>query len=732
MRFRLFTDIPFRLQYGIVLPVLVLVFAASIFFIVRSYLRHRRELNSQWIIALIVLRTLAVIVLFLSILKPVIGGMAGREQLGRVAVFIDNSRSMEVEDAVGARSRLDIAKWYLFGKGRMKKRLSRHFLLEEYIFGENVSKPGNGRGRFPETSDSTSIANVVAYINELRRNRNLLAAVVLTDGRNNVGNDEDVFRQRISAPVFTVGIGKKERTEQERVDLGVRNVLSKKVIQKKTKSPVNFTLSKVNISGREIRVTVTDEENALAGEKMIKLPEGNGEYSFSMEIVPDEKGIHRYKLSVPLIASESITANNSRYFTVNVIDPELNVLYFEGRPRYELKFIRRTLEESPNVHLYSIVRTREDYYYVQGSTPEIELEKGFPKTYEELKQFSVLLLGTGGTSALTKTELANIVRYVEDGKGLILLGSEDLASFAGTELEKLIPLRLARGRTPDSFNLELTSEGKRHPILAGCEEKFTADPRLAELSGRVLTGTRKFGTTVLAEGNEAPVIAVQNYGKGRVMLITADNTWQWYMRCRKLGHSSLYAKFWLQSIQWIAGFESVEKEKHFPIVFYTEKDYYNVAEEIKFELQTTEDIKDIDVYLKRDDQDMAEVKLEPAGEDGGRYSSSITLNEMSDYEIEVSYQGEKRSVRVVVGERLKEILETRLNDELLKRIAYSSGGKYFDISARSGLIDAMRALVVKRREVEEELGIWDTPWPFVVFVLLVGTEWFLRRWRQLI
>ena len=77
-------------------------------------------------------------------------------------------------------------------------------------------------------------------------------------------------------------------------------------------------------------------------------------------------------------------------------------------------------------------------------------------------------------------------------------------------------------------------------------------------------------------------------------------------------------------------------------------------------------------------------------------------------------------------------METRLDDELLKRIAYSSGGKYFDINARSELIDAVRALVVKSREVEQEIGIWDTPWPFVFFLLLVATEWFLRRSRQLI
>ena len=236
----------------------------------------------------------------------------------------------------------------------------------------------------------------------------------------------------------------------------------------------------------------------------------------------------------------------------------------------------------------------------------------------------------------------------------------------------------------------------------------------------------------LAEDDGAPVIAVQNYGKGRVMLITADNTWQWYLKCRKLDQGPLYAKFWLQAVQWAAGFEAIDKEKHFPITFYTDKDYYNVGEEVKFELQTNEDMKEIRVALKRGKKELREIELMPTGAGSAGHAASLKLDEMSEYEIEVSYQGEQRSVRFIVGDPLKEILHTRLNDELLKRISYSSGGRYFDISTRSGLIDALRSLVVKRRHVEDEFGIWDTPWPFVLFLLLIGTEWFLRRLRQLV
>jgi len=731
MRFRLLTDIPLWLRYRLFLPLAGLLFAGAVLIIIRSYLRHKGGLNRCSALSLIMLRVFALIVLFLSILKPVIGGITSSEQLGRIALFIDNSRSMEVRDTIGYKSRLDAVEWYLFGESAMRKRLSRYFTVEEFSFGKGVSRLKKGMGDIQAASDSTNLGGVVSTINELRKSELLLAAIILSDGANNIGSDEKISGERLSAPVFCVGIGKEEGV-QSRVDIGVSEIINKKVIVQKTKSPVNFIVSKTGVPKREIRAAITDEDNAVVAEKMITLPDGNGEYNYTIEMIPDKKGIHRYKLSAPILEGETITANNSRYFTVNVIDPELSVLYYEGRPRYELKFIRRTLEESPNVHLYSIVRTREDYYYVQGSTPEIPLNEGFPSTYEELKQFNVLILGTGGTTVLKKDDLTNIVRFVEDGKGLIILGSDDLASFAGSDVEKLIPLRLAQGRTTDNFKLELTQEGRSHPILAGYDDTFNSNPQLSEFSGRVLTGTAKPGTIVLAKSGIMPVIAVQNYGKGRVMLITADNTWQWYMNCRKLGYDSLYEKFWLQSVQWAAGYEATEKEKKFPVIFYAEKDYCNLDEPVKFELQTTEDIKNVRVTLRHDGIEKGVIKLEKAKEENNIYTSVLTFDEMGEHEIAVSYQGETRSVRIVAGDKLREILDTRLNSDLLKRIAYSSGGKYFDISARSSLIDSLRALVVKRRESEEELGIWDTPYPFAAFVLLMSAEWFLRRWKQLV
>ena len=47
------------------------------------------------------------------------------------------------------------------------------------------------------------------------------------------------------------------------------------------------------------------------------------------------------------------------------------ILYMEGEPRWDYKFIRRAVEDDKNIELVSIVRTTQNKIYRQGiANPE--------------------------------------------------------------------------------------------------------------------------------------------------------------------------------------------------------------------------------------------------------------------------------------------------------------------------------------------------------------------------
>ena len=64
---------------------------------------------------------------------------------------------------------------------------------------------------------------------------------------------------------------------------------------------------------------------------------------------------------------EQNTANNALSRVVNVASDPRRILYIEGEPRWEYKFIRQAEEDDRMVQIVSIVRTSENKFYRQGT-----------------------------------------------------------------------------------------------------------------------------------------------------------------------------------------------------------------------------------------------------------------------------------------------------------------------------------------------------------------------------
>ncbi len=74
---------------------------------------------------------------------------------------------------------------------------------------------------------------------------------------------------------------------------------------------------------------------------------------------------------------------------IDVRDRKEKILYFEGEPRFEYKFIRRAIPEGDNIIVTSLIRTADNKYMRQGVDGPDELVAAFPKTREELFAYRV-------------------------------------------------------------------------------------------------------------------------------------------------------------------------------------------------------------------------------------------------------------------------------------------------------------------------------------------------------
>jgi hypothetical protein len=103
-----------------------------------------------------------------------------------------------------------------------------------------------------------------------------------------------------------------------------------------------------------------------------------------MRVVTSETGPRQLRFRIAREAGELIADNNARDALVTVTDRAEKILYVEGEPRFELKFMRRAVRDDQNLRLVALQRTAENKFLRLGVEDSLELVAGFPKTREEL------------------------------------------------------------------------------------------------------------------------------------------------------------------------------------------------------------------------------------------------------------------------------------------------------------------------------------------------------------
>ena len=82
-----------------------------------------------------------------------------------------------------------------------------------------------------------------------------------------------------------------------------------------------------------------------------------------MRFTANEAGARLFRFRVPQQDGEEVTQNNTRDALLEVRDRREKVLYFEGEPRPEAKFVHQAVENDKNLQVAMLIRTAENKYY---------------------------------------------------------------------------------------------------------------------------------------------------------------------------------------------------------------------------------------------------------------------------------------------------------------------------------------------------------------------------------
>ncbi len=253
---------------------------------------------------------------------------------------------------------------------------------------------------------------------------------------------------------------------------------------------------------------------------------------------------------------------------IDVRDRKEKILYFEGEPRFEFKFIRRAIPEGDNVIVTSLIRTADNKYLRQGVDGPDELVAGFPKTREELFSYRALIIGSLEAAALTGDQMRMIAEFVDKrGGGLLMLGGPRAfaeGGYAGTAVADVLPVVLERTNvqakgTVTRLNVKPTRAGaatavtQLGPTEAASAEKWNSLPVVTSVN-RVTAV--KPGATVLLTGTdetraERPMLVFQRYGRGKSFAFLPQDSWMWQMHSTIAVDDLTHENFWRQLLRWL-------------------------------------------------------------------------------------------------------------------------------------------------------------------------------------
>jgi uncharacterized membrane protein len=433
-----------------------------------------------------------------------------------------------------------------------------------------------------------------------------------------------------------------------------------------------------------------------------------------------------------------------------VKDDHPQILYIEGEPRWEFKFLRRAVQDDPNIRLVTLLRSSQNKFYRQGIDSEEMLAEGFPTKKEELYKYKGLIFGSIESTFFSQDQLNMVVDFVSNrGGGFLMMGGRN--SFAGgryqnSPIANILPVQLSDAdRVPilERIKVALTDYGRTHNLMkltpdASANVKQWTD--LPPLNDFNRTLEAKVGGIVLARGapesrgEGSPILlAYQRYGRGRSMAFTTASSWRWQM---EMDHEDMtYELFWKQILRWLVS------SSPDPVMISSDKDTYLPGEAVSLVADVSDKnfarLNNARVVGKLTDPEgnIETISLDWSGTQEGSYQAQVNAGEQGIYQLSVeAVQGDQTigtyKTAFQVQDRPVEFYNAAEDSRMLQSIAAQTSGKYYPLS-RLGDVPDDAVYVEGESSFVEQKELWDVPLLFMLLCMSLGAEWFWRKKKGL-
>jgi uncharacterized membrane protein len=738
------------------LVLLILAAAAGLAWLIRSRLAQAAPVLRSWRVWVIWgLQSALAAMLLVLLWQPAITVAELKPQQNIIAVLVDDSRSMGISENGSTRQAQAVQTL----QNGVLASLNKSFQTRLYRVDAVPARIDNLKD-LQTNAPSTRIGDSLKQLSEETSDLPIGAVVLLSDGDDNTGGiDADAIsalRAR-HIPVHTVGFGRERAAHDIELDDAVvapRALAGSRIAAKITFHQRGYAGAKVNLAVRDI---TTGQGKVIAGRSVTLGQDGNQQTETVLFDIGGA-GARVLQIAATPLTGEENTANNAITRVVNVGAEPRRILYMEGEPRWEYKFIRQAEEDDRMVQIVSIDRTSENKIYRQGIASPKELAEGFPSRPEDLFTYQGLIIGSVEAGYFTPGQQELIREFVDRrGGGLLLLGGQFALADGGwnaSNLTDLFPTILPtqagtfhREQDPKGGTTHTTAE----LAPAGVDSIITRlvdDPaanaakwkKLPYLMDYQDPGTPKPGAAVLAnmitpEGRTLPLLITENFGRGRTAIMATGGSWRWQMSS-PLGDTA-HDLFWQQLLRWVVSDTPGHVAASVPAQMLLDNGAVNISAEVRDQQFNPAPDAKVEAHILGPGGVGALVDMTQVPDNPGLFQAAWTAPKAGGYLTEVTAQRADPNTGkiaelgrdVLTFQRMDGVAEnfhTEQNRELLERLATQTGGEYWkpaDLGKLAGRIPFSEAGVT----IRETHDLWNLPLIFLVLVALRFSEWWLRR-----
>ena len=591
---------------------------------------------------------------------------------------------------------------------QLANELGKHYEVTACLLGDENNYVDYQEIKADFSDKSTNLSALFDDINLLYANRNVGAVVMLTDGIYNIGSNPYYAAQKVDFPVYTVGLGSDEQAK----DLFIADIIHNKEVLKGNRAPVEVKIRAGKLSGKSAKLTVSDEK----GEVFSRVLQISGNQFFetvSFLVDADKTGLLKYKIDLDELDGEVTYKNNHAQFFIRVIESKDKIAIVYDAPHPDVAAIRSALELSDNYDV-TVVPIQEfkdkpsDYGLIilhqlpSKKNPASSLlsqirQSGVSSLYiigtqTDLNAFNGLNTGLQITQSKNMT---NNATAAYNSNFMLFSFSEETQDLLPT----LPPLQTPFGtyKAAVSSNLFMTQQ------ISGVETKYPLflfnDVNGAKIG--VISGTGLWSWKVYDFVNTQNHDAFNEIVNKTALFLVAKNDKSPF----RVRHNAVFAE-------------------NAPVEFSAE--LYNESHE----LVNTPDVK---LTIKGSGDTTYDAQF---SKQNNAYYLNMGELPVGTYtwtaKTQLGNKSYEKSGTFSVQEIFVETANLVADFDLLKSIAKTTDGKFFarneieNVAKEIKANDNIKPIASYHKKYSMLL---NSPWYLAAIVLLLGIEWFLRKWH---